>query len=169
MCFIEWWNPPSLIHSSFWSSVGISAASLKRRQLTCQQSCASLRNQWLPFSGWVHSISSINFDIIRSSMKFIKLLRGFYSHSFDYLVSECRSNQFFMCTFVSGLPITVLFPGQVGRGFSLVKPGFLQAALLIRKAIRGYKYCNGILQRQVQSLYSNHSQNQGFRCWHWFL
>jgi hypothetical protein len=63
-----------------------------------------------------------------------------------------------MCTFVSGLPITVLFPGQVGRGFSLVKPGFLQAALLIRKAIRGYKYCNGILQRQVQSLYSNHSR-----------
>jgi hypothetical protein len=39
---------------------------------------------------------------------------------------------------------------------------FFRAALLIRKAIRGYKYCNGILQRQVQSLYSNHSQNQGF-------
>lgn len=45
---------------------------------------------------------------------------------------------------------------QVGRGFSLVKPGFLQAALLIRKAIRGYKHCNGILQRQQRASRSEH-------------
>ncbi|KAH9554368.1 hypothetical protein CY35_08G060400 [Sphagnum magellanicum] len=121
-----------------FAKAGISGAEEDRKQaMEMLNDAATMAGEHIPKQGWVQSIATWGMGYF-----------GAASPKADDVTEEELS-----CRIIEA---EATYLSAILCFFEESMAAFFRAALLIRKAIRGYKHCNGILQRQQRASRSEH-------------